>query len=267
MTKKIFFLLAIFVFSFSVTFAAVKPNSNSNSNNSEENFVQSVYDNSKTLSENQIKTLSEKISAVEQKHKIKIGINFLRNTGGKNIDTVSNERLRKYFGNGQNGGIILVVDMEDRNWNIALDAKLNEKILSYSDVAYRHDDFYENLHNNNFFGAANTYVDSVDELLNYYEKNGKPYDAFDEFDPLSFGIGVLIATVLGFMIREWLIGSLSNVKFATEASDYLKRENVKITESHDNYLYTNVSRRPKSKNSGGGSGGRSGGGSSGGGSF
>ena len=263
MTKKIFFLLAIFIFSFSVTFAAAKPNSD----NPTENLNVPVYDNSKILSANQIKILSEKISAVEQKHNIKIGISFYKNLNGKNVDTVASERLRKYFSGAQNGGIIFVVDVENRKWNIALDEKLKEKILSYSDVAYRHDDFYEKLHNNNFFGAAEIYIQSVDELLNYYETNGKPYDSSDEFNPMALGIGILIAIVFGFGIRSWLIGSMSNVKFAHEATDYLKKENVKITDSRDNYLYTNVSRRPKSRNSNSSGGRNSGGGSSGGGSF
>lgn len=261
MAKKIFFLMAIFIFSFSVTFAAVKPDAN----NSEKNFNAAVYDNAKILSANQIKILSEKISAVEQKHKIKIGANFFKNLDGKNIDTVANERLRKYFGGAANGGIILVVDVENRKWNIALDAKLNEKILNYDVVAHYNENFYNNLHNDNFFDAANAYIQNVDELLNYYETNGKPYDPAEEFDPMSLGIGILIAIVLGFGIREWLIMSMSNVKFATEASDYLKRDTINITEARDTYLYTNISRRPKSRNSNGG--GRSGGGSSGGGSF
>lgn len=261
MAKKIFFLMAIFIFSFSVTFAAVKPDAN----NSEKNFNAAVYDNAKILSANQTKILSEKISAVEQKHKIKIGANFFKNLDDKNIDTVANERLRKYFGGAANGGIILVVDVENRKWNIALDAKLNEKILNYDVVAHYNENFYNNLHNDNFFDAANAYIQNVDELLNYYETNGKPYDPAEEFDPMSLGIGILIAIVLGFGIREWLIMSMSNVKFATEASDYLKRDTINITEARDTYLYTNISRRPKSRNSNGG--GRSGGGSSGGGSF
>ena len=161
----------------------------------------------------------------------------------------------------------MTVDMVYRKWNIALDAKLNQRILSYSDVAYLHDEFYDKLHNDDYYGAANAYLASVDELLNYYEQNGTPYDRSQEFDPISLAVAVGIALVLGFVIREWLIGSMSNVKFASEARDYLKRETVRLTEQRDTYLYTNVTRRTKSRNSSGGGGRSSGGGSSGGGSF
>lgn len=273
MIKKIFLLLTIFILSCSVTFAAAKPGtSHENSaqveqkHSEQQNLNSSVIDTAKILSANQIKNLTEKIQQLEQKYKIKIGINFFKSIDGQNIDTVANERLRKYYGDGQNGGIVLTVDMENRKWNIALDAKLNQRILNYSEVAYHNDDFYDKLHNDDYFGAANAYLDNIDALLNYYEQNGTPYDRSQEFDPISLAVAVGIAFVLGFIIRELLIGSMSNVKFASEARDYLKRETVRLTEQRDTYLYTNVTRRTKSKNSSGG-GGRSGGGSSGGGSF
>ena len=260
MIKKIFLLTAIFLLSFSVTFAAANVEQ-------QQDLNLSVVDTAKILNKNQIQTLTAKIQQLEQKHKIRIGINFLKSIGGKNIDNVANEQLRKYFGDGQNGGIVLVVTMEPRNWNIALDAKLTQRILSYSDVAYHSDDFYNNLHENHFFDAANVYLDSVDALLNYYEANGTPYDRSQEFNPMALGMAILIAIVLGFAIRSWLIGSMSNIKFAKTATDYLKRESVRLTEQRDTYLYTNVSRRPKSRSSNSSGGRNLGGGSSGGGSF
>lgn len=275
MAKKIFILLTIFLLSFSVTFAAAKPNAENNSHASVEqqgqrqDLTASVVDTAKILSKNQIQSLTEKIHQLEQKHKIRVGINFLKSIGNRDIDTVANERLRKNFGDGQNGGIILVVDMENRNWNIALDAKLNQRILHYSDVSNYSDGFYNNLHENKFFDAANVYLDSIDALLNYYEKNGTPYDRSQEFDPMALIVAFVIAVVIGFFIRAWLIGSMSNVRFASEALNYLKRESVHLTEQRDTYLYTNVTRHTKSSssNDSGGGGRSSGGGSSGGGSF
>lgn len=250
MIKKFLACLAIIILSFSVSYAA-------------EN---SVVDTAKILNANQIKILTEKIEQVEQKHQVRIGINFTKSLGQKNIDTVANERLRKFFGDGANGGALLVVDMDNRKWNVAIDAKLNQRIMIYSDIA--NDDFYNELHANNFVGACNVYIDNIDRLLNYYEQNGEPYDSLNEFNPTALGLAILIAIIFGFGIRAWLIGSMSNVRHANEATDYLKRDSIRITENRDTYLYTNVSRQPKKRGSSGGGGRRgSGGGSSGGGSF
>lgn len=250
MIKKIFACLAIFVLSFSITYAA-------------EN---SVVDTAKVLNANQIKILTEKIEQVEQKHKIRIGINFMKSAGQRNVDTIANERLRKYFGDSANGGAILVVDIDNRKWNVAIDEKIEHRIMIYSDIA--NGDFYDKLHADDYIGACNTYIDNIDRLLNYYEQNGEPYDSLNEFNPMALMIAFLLAIVIGFGIRSWLIGSMSNVRHANEAKDYLKRDSIRLTENRDTYLYTNVSRQPKKRGSSGGGGGRgSGGGSSGGGSF
>ena len=249
MIKKFFVCLAIFILNISITYAA-------------EN---SVVDTAKVFNANQIKILTEKIEQVEQKHQIRIGINFIKSVGQHNIDTVANERLRKYFSDGVNGGAILVVDINNRKWNVAIDAKLNQRIMTYSDIA--NDDFYNKLHANDFVGACNVYIENIDRLLNYYETNGEAYDSLNEFNPMALMIAILLAIIIGFGIRSWLIGTMSNVRHANEAIDYLKRDSIRITENRDTYLYTNVSRQQKSRSSSHGGGRNSGGGSSGGGSF
>ena len=64
-------------------------------------------------------------------------------------------------------------------------------------------------------------------------------------DPLLI-ISVIIALVIGYFFRQVLIDSMSNVKIAQEAQEYLKRDSVDITTSIDTYLYTNISVIPKS---------------------
>lgn len=251
MIRKIFALLAIFLLNFSVTFAA-------------EN---SVVDNAKILTPAQLKTLGEKIQQVETKHKVRIGVQFLKTVGNQNVDTTANHYLKKYYSDAPNGGIILLVVMDTRSWNIALDVKLKQRIFSYSDVAYLNDGFMDKLHNDNLAGATDVYVDNVDKLLTYYAEHGTPYDRTEQFNPMALAAAILIAVILGFFIRSVLIGSMSNVRHAQEASDYLKRDSVRLTTNRDTYLFTNVSRRPKSSGNKGSGGGNSGGGSSGGGHF
>lgn len=57
---------------------------------------------------------------------------------------------------------------------------------------------------------------------------------------------VVIALVIGFLFRQALIDSMSNVRIAQEAQEYLARDTVNITTSIDTYLYTNISVIPKS---------------------
>ena len=269
MIKKFFVLITICLLNFSLTFAAPTVDKNKTSTDNEkfqQNLYSEVVDDAGLLRQNDLQSLNAKIQQVEQKHGVKIGVIFRQTTGNQNVDTTANHLLKKYYADSQNGGIILLVVMDTRSWNIALDAKLNQRILSYNDVAYLNDGFMDKLHNDNFADAANIFVENVDTLLNYYDQNGTPYDRTEQFNPMALAAAVLIAIVLGFAVRSWLIGSMSNVRHAQEATDYLKRDSIKMTEQRDTYLFTNVSRRPKSSNKSSG-GGHSGGGSSGGGHF
>ncbi len=263
-SKKLFTFLSfqlfiLFFFSCGMTLAAPADTS--------KNLTASIVDDANVLGEKNIQALAAKIKQVEQKHGVRIGINFFQTIGNQNVDATANHLLKKYFSDGQNGGIIFLVVMDTRSWNIALDAKLNQRILSYTDVAYLNDSFMDKLHNDNFVGASDIFVKNVDELLTYYEQNGKPFDRSEQFNPMALAAAILIAIVLGFFIRSILIGSMSNVRHAQEATNYLKRDTVKMTEQRDTYLFTNVSRRPKSSGNKNSGGGRSGGGSSGGGHF
>ena len=230
--------------------------------------IQPVTDNVGLLKDTEIELLNQKIRGVEQAHKIKIGVTFVKKTNGDMI-TASNEFLDKNFANGMNGGIILLVDMKNRKYEMSTDSRMVERITDSDGIPLLKDSFQSELHAGNYYGAVNNFVDGVDELLTYYEKNGVAYGQRKpgEFDPMAAGLAVVVSIFIGVFVRSALIGSMSNIRHAMEAIDYLKKNTVKLTENRDTFLFMNVQRRPRSSgnsNSGGshGGGGHGGGGGS-----
>ena len=253
MLKKIFGLLALIVaINFSVANAATQP----------------VIDKAGLLSASEVEMLNKKIRGVEQAHKIKIGVVFAKSVNGDMV-SASHELLEKNFSNGMNGGIVLLVDMKNRKYEIDTDSRMRERVTNHDGIPILKDSFKSSLSAGDYSGAVNNFVDGVNELVTYYEKNGTPYGSkSDGFDPMAAMMAVVVALFLGVMIRSSLIGSMSNVRHAMEAIDYLKRDTVKFREKRDTFLFMNVKRRPKS--GGGSSGGSSHGGGGhggGGGSF
>ena len=251
MMKKFFaFVTFIFIMNFATTFAA-----------------QSIIDMQNLLTQNEIADLTKKIQQVEQKHQVKIGIEFLKNTHGQNLENTANSLLDKNFSGAQNGGILLLVVMDTRKWYISTDYEMKQRI---SDINALSNSFLSKLSDGDYYGACSSYIDGVDKSLTYYEQNGAAYDSSAEFDPLAAIVAFFLAIIAAAMFRSALIGSMSNVHQATGAADYLKRDSVKINEKRDTFLFTNVSRRRKSRGSSSSSGRSSGGGGShggGGGSF
>lgn len=238
-----------------------------------------VFDNSRTLSKNEIQSLNNKIKTVEQKHNIKIGIEFLKSIGNANISNAAQELLRKHYSGGQNGGIIFLVVMDSRSWYVATDS-IMDNFVNESEIGNA---LLPSLKDGDYFGACESYIDAVDRFLTYYNTSGTDYepsgvnyeqngDDYDDdssslFNPILAMIAVVCGIFFGVVVRSFLISSMSNVHHESRATDYLKRETVQFTKNKDTYLFTNVERKPKPSSSvnhsGGGGGGR--GGSSGGG--
>lgn len=229
--------------------------------------AQSVTDKAGVLKDTEIELLNQRIHEIERAHKIKIGVAFVKSLGGRDIVQASEDILHKNFANGKNGGIVLLVDMNNRKYEMATDTRMLEQITDGNGIPFLEDKFTSDLSADNYYGAVNNFVDGVDELMTYYETNGIAYGQRKpgEVDPMAAGLAVVIAIFLGVMIRSILIGSMSNVRHAMEAIDYLKKNTVKIFDNRDTFLFMTVKRRPKSSGGSRRSGGHSGGG--GGGSF
>ena len=212
-----------------------------------------VYDNAGILSAAEIRALTDKIHAVEQKHGIKIGVEFHATVIGKRIENVARETLEKNYRGAPNGGIVFVVDMDERNWYIATDSRMRNFIPNVNEIS---GGVVRNLKSGDYFSACSSYIDGVDQVLSY----GAPSANAGGFNPMAAMIAVIGGIMIGVMVRSSLISGMSNVRHEAAALDYLKRETVKFDRNRDTYLFTNVERRPKPTGNGGGSGLSGGGG-------
>ncbi|MBR3050099.1 MAG: TPM domain-containing protein [Selenomonadaceae bacterium] len=204
--------------------------------------IESVTDNAGLLKPTEIELLNQRIHNIEQAHKIKIGVAFVKNVRGDMV-TASNDFLDKNFANGMNGGIVLLVDMKNHKYEMSTDRRMVERITDYDGIAFLKDKFQSDLSAGNYYSAVNNFVDGVDELLTYYETKGVAYGqrAPGEIDPIAAAVAVVTAI------------------------DNLQKNTVKLNEARDTFLFMNVQRRPKSSGGGRRGGGGHGGGGHGGG--
>ena len=267
--KKIFYcaltfglFALIFVLNFSVTNAATQlPNNPVTSKQ-----VSAVNDKCGLLSAADINSISQKIQRVEAAHKIKIAISFVPSTNGKDIIDAS-DNMRNKLPSAPNGKIVLLVAMDNHRYEMATDTVMMNIITQSDGIPYLKQQIKSALHNGDYSGACNNFVDGVDMLVSYYETNGQAYvdpDAADEEFAVKAGIAVILALIAFYFVRSYLIACMSNVHHAASATDYLEKNSVKLTDSSDMFLFSHVSRSEKSSSnssSGGHSGGGGGGGS------
>lgn len=136
------------------------------------------------------------------------------------------------------------------------------------------DAFVSKLSAGNYGEAFKAYAEKADFLISYYEKEGKAYDPDDQFSFLGLGIAAVLSLLGAFGVRNYLIGTMSNVEPGVNASHYLDKDSFAVTGENDYYLYTNriVTPLPEKKDdgvvgAGGSMGGGNGGNGGGGGKF
>ena len=231
-------------------------------------IAQSVTDNAGVLDPTEVELLNQRLRNVEQAHKIKIGVSFVRSVGGRDMVTAADELLDQNFANGVNGGIVLLIAMDKRRYELSTDSRMIERITDRDGIPFLKDKFKPSLSAGNYYAAANSFIDGVDELMTYYETNGTAYGvqrAPDGLDPMAAGLAAVLALFIGVAVRSSLIGSMSNIRHALAAIDYLKKDTVKLTENRDTFLFMNVQRRARGGGRRSGGGGHGGGGHGGGG--
>ena len=236
---------------------------------SQSKAVESLSDGASLLSSTEVQQLNSKIKRIESKYGVQIGIVTTPTIQNQDPAKVADVLLNSKFNSGRNGNIVLLISMDTRQWHISTDSLISQMITNAAGLPYIENNFLSKLSNGDYSGALNGYVDSIDDLLSYYTQNEAPYDPSNGFNPMAAIAAVVISIFIGVMIRSSLIASMSNVRPAIEASEYLDKGSLQLTENRDTFLYMNVQRRPKSRGGGGhnGVGGSSGGGGGRGGSF
>ena len=203
-----------------------------------------IADGAGLLNKTDLRRLTEKIRSVEERHGIRIGIVAQSAVNG-HVGKAANALLDAGYSDGENGGIVLLISMGSRDWYISTNNPMRQRITDDDGIPYIRDQILPRLSDGDYAGAFEEYIDTVDSMLSYYEKEGIPYNPMDEFSPLALLVAIAGAIGCGGFVRASMIAGMKNVRHAAEAEAYLVRDSVKPGASADRFLYMNVSRTSK----------------------
>ena len=108
--------------------------------------------------------------------------------------------------------------------------------------------FVPSLKENKYAEGFTAFAAAVDEMVTYYEKEGKPFNP----DAFLLTIVCLVGALLPAAIVYWFIlanlsDSMFSVRSAHEADDYVERGSFRLTHRADVFLRTTESRETKHK--------------------
>lgn len=207
-----------------------------------------IIDEADLLSPDEEKALDAKLVTLEKSHKVRVLIGIIPSTEGETLGKLANQVVDQ-IPPAENGTIVLLLSMKDRDWYISTDNKMRARITDDKGIEYLSGKFLPELKENKYAAGFTAFAATADEMLTYYEKEGKPYDPSDAFSLIALLIALGCGLILGATIYYVLLEHASNVTEAAAADAYLNQDSFTLTENQDNFLYTSVTRKAKEKKS------------------
>ena len=205
-----------------------------------------VIDEADLLTDAEEQALDTSIAALEKAHGVRILVGNVKDTHGQVLGEVANTVVDRIADGGANGTIVFLVAPKGRDFYVSTDNKMRQRITDEYGIEYLADSFVPDLKDNEYGKAYTAFAVTVDEMLTYYEKEGKPYIPLDPWAIVGIlGTALLLAAVVHHAISSHLEEGMETTAHAAEADDYLSYSSVRITHSKDTHIRTSESRRAK----------------------
>lgn len=214
-----------------------------------------LVDSADLLSADQEADLLARLDQVSGELQVDVVIVTMDSCGGYDPDDVVAAYYDDYgFGYGTNrDGVVLLLSMAERDWRI-LSNGFAADAITLNDIDRIGDSIVGDLSGGDYYEAFMTYATMCKQEI----EDERQFD----FD-LSLGISIFIGLVVALIAVEVMRGGHRSVRSQTGAREYAVPGGLKVTHSNDLFLYRNVNRvhRPKETSSGssfrgGGGGGR-----------
>lgn len=207
-----------------------------------------VIDESDLITDAEEQALDAKLAAYEQAHGIRILVGTVKNTHKQVLGKVANAVVDRIVDGGANGTIVLLLAPKERDFYISTDNKMRVRITDDRGIEHLADKFVPSLKENKYAEGFTAFAAAVDEMVTYYEKEGKPFNPDAFLLTIVTLVGALIpAAIVYWFILANLSDSMFSVRSAHEADDYVERGSFRLTHKEDVFLRTTESRETKHK--------------------
>ena len=217
-----------------------------------------MVDDAGLLLESEQREISDMLDDMSRTHQFDVVIHTTNSTNGQYIRDYADDYYDyNGYGFGSNfDGCILVVDMSGRDWWIST-CGYGTYVFTDAGIDYIGDKIEGDLSDGDYYDAFTTYAELCDDYI-IKASTSAPYDSGTlPKDPYNWFFGIVFSLVVGFVIALIAVlvmkGKLKSVRRQPAAKDYLVAGSMNVTSSRDMFLYRNVTRRAKPKESSGSS--------------
>lgn len=233
--------------------------------------TQLLVDNSALLTRSESLNLEKKLQDISVAHDLDVAVLTSNGTEqGMSTRDYCEYFFEQNYGRGADlDGVILYINMYEREWHIATSGKAISAITDYG-LEYIENEMIGDLSDGSYYEAFSAYADACDSLLKIYEhgdaydyNNGKEYaseglvNGYPRGGESSVSANIVISLAVGvivaFIAVSTMKAQLKSVRPQTSAHSYVRRNSLMLTQQRDIFLYRNVKKvaRPKETTSSG----------------
>lgn len=222
-----------------------------------------VNDSARLLDNSGRTAVTTALNQVEKKYGVRTAVLTIRDSKVNDLGTYANNYLNRYYRDGANGNMVLVVNMANNKFYVSTDNKMRTRISDSYGVKDIGNSAAINLKNKKYKEAFLAYASAADKHLAYYATNKKPMPAPVAAAPaadkaptekkkggnmgMALGGGLLAGALGAFIYGGSLKSSMSNVASEVRADQYMKEGSFQITERDDTFMYITYTRVKKNK--------------------
>jgi len=161
-----------------------------------------VIDEMNLLSDAEVQKLDAQLAAVERTHHIRILAAIVGDWKDKPLKPLAENIIKTIAPGGENGAVLLLLTVEDNNYSyyVTTDAKLRTRITDGDGIDYLAEQFIPALKENKYSEGFTAFAAAVDEMVTYYEKEGKPFTTGGALSAVARAVAQLYKPTSGEVI-------------------------------------------------------------------
>ncbi|NLD88582.1 MAG: TPM domain-containing protein [Clostridiales bacterium] len=219
-----------------------------------------VVDDADLLTDSQEEELAGILEGISKTWQCDVVIVTVSDTGGKTTTEYADDYFDyNGYGYGESyDGLLLLVDMGSRMATISTCGMAIDVFSDY-DLDKIEDEYIPHLSDGDYMKAFETFAYLCDDYIreDLGTQGGAGMARTRMLSPSWIPGSIIVGIIIAFISTAVMKSKLKSVRFKTEASDYVRQGSFKVTDAHETFLYSKVTKVAKQKSSSSSSGGSS----------
>lgn len=222
-----------------------------------QNHPSRLIDNASLLSDSEKTSLESKLDSISENQECDVVILSTNTLEGKTTTEFADDFYDyNNYGIGEDrSGVLLLINMEEHDWYIST---CGFGITAFTDagIDYIGNEIKTYLKKEKYSKAFEVYADLCDKFITQaktgeaYDKKNLPKKPFSIVLEILISVGIGVA--IGFVVGGFMKSQLKTVKKKAQATDYVDKDSLNITNSNEMFIFSRINRtaKPKEGNSG-----------------